>query len=104
MNHTPKIVKLKPEEVEAIRRLEENFGNRFCLLAVEKVESLYVLEAKVASNVWERIDKVYPELEGLKAYYSSEEDAKLAKASVKSLLAGKLKGLVEKRPIRIRKL
>lgn len=104
MNNAPKIAKLKPEEIEAIRRLEESFGNRFCLLAVEKAESLYVLEAKVAPNVWERIDKVYPQLEGLKPYYSSEEDAKLAKASVKSLLVGKLKGLVEKRPIRIRKL
>lgn len=104
MNNIPRIAKLKPEEIEAIRKLEETFGNRFCLLAVEKLEGLYVLEAKVAPNVWERIDKVYPQLEGLKVYYTSEDDAKIAKASVKSLLSGKLKGLVEKRPIRIRKL
>lgn len=104
MNNTPRIAKLKPEEIEAIRRLEENLGNRFCLLAVEKLESLYVLEAKVAPNAWERIDKVYPEIEGLKAYYLSEEDARLAKASIKSLLMGKLRGSLEKRPIRIRKV
>lgn len=104
MSNTLRIANLKPEEIEAIRRLEESLGNRFCLLAVEKVEQLYVLEAKIAPNVWERVDKVYPQIEGLKAYYCSEEDAKLAKSSLKALLTGKLKGSLEKRPIRIRKL
>ncbi|MCX7822848.1 MAG: hypothetical protein N2260_05330 [Syntrophobacterales bacterium] len=104
MRNPPRIAKLKPEEIEAIQRLEEKLGNRFCLLAVEKAEKLYVIEAKIAPNLWERIDKVYPQLEGLKPYYDSEEDARLAKASIKSLLSGKLKGSLEKRPIRIRKL
>ncbi len=104
MSHTSRIANLKPEEIEAIKRLEESLGNRFCLLAVEKIESLYVLEAKIAPNVWEPVHKVYPQIEGLKAYYCSEEDAKLAKSSLKALLTGKLKGSLEKRPIRIRKI
>ena len=104
MTSSFKIVKLSEDEVKAIKSLEKSLGDRFCLLAVEKTQELYVLEAKLAPNYWERVDKVYPEIEGLRAYYDSKEDAHLAKSSLKSLLAGKLKGSLEKRPIRIRKV
>ncbi len=99
-----KIVKLSEEEIKAIRSLERNLGGRFCLLAVEKADELYVIEAKLGPNNWERVDRVYPEIEGLKAYYTSKEDAHLAKSSLKSLLSGRLKGTLKKRPIRIRKV
>ncbi len=104
MTSSFKIVKLSEEEVKAIKSLEQNLGGRFCLLAVEKAGGLYVIEAKLGPNHWERVDKVYSEIEGLKAYYTSKEDAQIAKSSLKSLLSGKLKGTLKKRPIRIRKV
>ncbi len=104
MSCSIKIAKLEPHEIEEIKSLESKLGNKFCLLAVEKGESLYVLEAKIGPNSWERVDLVYPEIEGLKPYYCSEDDAKLAKAGLKSLLLGRLKGKLEKRPLRIRKI
>lgn len=98
------IARLNDNEVRTIRELEVVLGNKFCLLAVDKIASLYVIEAKLGPNSWERVDKVYPEVEGLNAFYCSEEDAKLAKSSLKSLLAGKMKHSIVKRPIRIRKI
>lgn len=99
-----KIAELSEEQIEAIQTLENNLGDGVCLVAVEKGEISYILEAKVASKVWERVDKVYPEIENLSAFYGNEEDARLAKSSLKSLLLGKFRGTLKKRPIRIRNL
>ncbi|SFM79845.1 hypothetical protein [Thermodesulforhabdus norvegica] len=104
MSCSIRIARLNDEEVRVIRELEKNLGDRFCLLAVEKLKALYVLEAKLGPNRWERVDRVYPEIEGLKAFYCSEEDARLAKSALKSLLTGKMKHSLTKRPIRIRKI
>jgi hypothetical protein len=85
-----------------IRDLEQTLGDRVCLLAVEKEDALYVLEAKMAPNRWKRIDRVYPEIENLKAFFQQHEDAHDAKAALKSFLnSGRAKHL-QKRPIRIR--
>ncbi len=104
MSCSMKIAQLGEKELEIIRTTEESLNGNICLLAVEKVERLYVLEAKVAPHVWERVDRVYAEIEGLRAYYCTEDDAKLAKASLKSLLQGRWKNRVAKYPIRIRHL
>jgi len=60
VSNTLRIVNLKPEEIEAIRRLEESLGNRFCLLAVEKVEQLYVLELKLHQMSGNALTKFTP--------------------------------------------
>ncbi|MBW1974683.1 MAG: hypothetical protein JRI45_03825 [Deltaproteobacteria bacterium] len=99
-----RIASVSDEDLEAIKELERRLGNKFCLVAVEKESSFYVVEAKLGPNHWERVDKVYPEIKGLRAYYTSEDDAKLAKSSLKSLLAGKMKGSLTKRPIRVRRI
>lgn len=98
-----KIAELSAEDMEAIRTLEKRLGD-ICLIAVKKGDALYALEAKMAPNVWEPVDKVYPEIENLKAYYADEDAAKLSKGALKSYLIAskKYKGL--KRPIRIKKI
>lgn len=101
--YRPQIAELDPEALEAIRELEEKLGH-ICLLAVEKNEALYVLDAKLAPNHWESIEQVYPEIDNLKAFYGTEEEARLAKGALKNyLIAGKKRGIV-KRPIRVRKI
>jgi hypothetical protein len=100
----PKIADLSNDQIEAIQALESKLGDGVCLVAVEKGDISYILEAKVAPKAWERVDKVYPEIENLCAFYSKEENARLAKSSLKSLLLGKFKGTLKKRPVRIRKL
>ncbi|HDM77609.1 MAG TPA: hypothetical protein ENG51_14230 [Deltaproteobacteria bacterium] len=98
-----KIAKLTEEQLAEIREIEKKFEN-ICLVAVEKQDALFVLEAKLAPNHWELVSEVYPEIEGMNSYFSSKEDALLAKSSLKNLLKVlKSKGIV-KRPIRIRKL
>ncbi|HEC31127.1 MAG: hypothetical protein DRG59_07680 [Deltaproteobacteria bacterium] len=98
-----KIAELTEEQLAEIREIEKKFEN-ICLVAVEKQDALFVLEAKLAPNHWELVSEVYPEIEGMNSYFSSKEDALLAKSSLKNLLKVlKSKGIV-KRPIRIRKL
>ena len=98
-----KMAKLSDEDVEAIRSLEKKLGDK-CLIAVEKGEAMYALEAKISPNVWEAIDKVYPEIKDLKAYYPDDETARLAKGALKSLLNSNKAYMKRKKPIRLRKI
>lgn len=100
----PKVADLPEEKIKNIRELESKLGDNICLVAMERAGAIYVLEAKLGPNLWERVDKVYPELESLKAYYVSQEDAHLTKSSLKKLLNGPAKQKFKKRPIRIRKI
>ncbi len=93
---------ISPEKLEKIKKLEKELGN-ICLVAVERPMAIYVLEAKIDKNQWVPVDQFYPEIEGLKSYYQNYEDAKLAKAGLKSLLIARAKEM-DKRPIRIRKI
>ena len=99
-----KVADLNEEKLKDIQALEKDLGENICLVALEKTGSLYVLEAKIAPNVWERVNEVYPELENLKAYYTSKEDAHLTKSSLKKLLNSKKKQSLNKWPIRMRKI
>ena len=99
-----KVADLTEEKIENIRELESKLGDNICLVAMERAGAIYVLEAKLAPNAWERVDKVYPELENLRAYYVSQEDAHLTESSLKKLLNGPVKQKLKKRPIRIRKI
>jgi hypothetical protein len=98
-----KIAQINDEDLQTIRSLEKALGNRVFLVAVEGNEALYVVEAKLAPNVWQRVDEVYP-MENLRAYYDKKEDAFAGKASLKSLLNGRLKGKLQKRPLRVRQV
>ncbi|GBC63292.1 hypothetical protein DENIS_4286 [Desulfonema ishimotonii] len=100
----PKPARISAKDIEAIRDLERKIGNDVCLVAVEKRGVLYALEAKTAPNVWARVDRVYPEIEGLTAYYARQEDAHLAKAGLKSLLNSSKAYKTIKKPVRIRKI
>ena len=99
-----RIATLRPEDLKAIQRLEKELAPTVCLLAVEKKE-LYTLEAKMAPNVWQRVDAVYPEIKGLKAYYDEHEMVKEAKGWLKRFLINNtLFPKPKKRPIRIRQV
>jgi hypothetical protein len=100
---TPKIADLNFEAIKAIKELEKKLGN-ICLLAVEKNEALYVLEAKIEPNLWESIELVYPEIDNLKAYYSTEDEVRIAKGALKNYLIARKKHGIVKRPIRVRKI
>ncbi|MGD9329774.1 MAG: hypothetical protein PVJ53_00610 [Desulfobacterales bacterium] len=97
-----KVAQLSPADLQAIRDLEQSLGDRVCLLAIEKEGALYVLEAKMAPNRWQRIDQVYPEIEDLRVFYRRHEDAHHAKAALKSFLNSAKANSLQKRPIRIR--
>ena len=97
-----KVAKLSPTDLQAIRDLEKSLGGNFCLLAVEKEGALYVLEAKIAPNHWQRVDTVYPEIDGLRAFFRRHEDAHHAKAALKAFLNSNKAKSLQKRPIRIR--
>ncbi len=101
-----KIAELTQEEVGLIKTIEEKLKNRVCLVAVEKGQKLFSLEAKISPNHWERVDRVYPEIEGLKAFFMDEDTCRLAKTTLKNFLNGnKARELqLNKRPIRIRKI
>ena len=99
-----KIAEISEEKIETIRSLEKKLGDKVCLVALEKTGSLYVLEAKLAPNVWERVDNVYPEIENLRAYYTAKEDAHLTKSSLKKLLSTRKNLINKKHPIRVRKI
>ena len=98
-----KIAELSSEYLEAIKELEKRLGD-ICLIAAEKIREVFVLEAKLGPNIWEPVDKVYPEIKGLKAVFFDEEDAKTSKAALKSLLNSREQFKHKKRPIRIRKI
>jgi len=98
-----KLANLTKDQLNEIKEIEKKLEN-VCLVAVEKQDALFVLEAKLAPNHWELANKVYPEIEGMSSYFTTMDDAKLAKSSLKNLLKVlKTRGVV-KRPIRIRKL
>jgi hypothetical protein len=99
------IASLNPEDVEEIQRLEKKLGPTICLVAVEKTETIYALEAKMAPNEWRRVDAVYPEIKDLKAFYDEHEMVKAAKGWLKGfLINNNLFPKPKKRPIRIRKV
>ena len=100
--HAFKVADLDDQDINAIKELEKQLKDT-CLIAVEKKEALYVLEAKLAPNQWERVDKVYSEIKDLKAYYPDEESAKISKGALKNLLQSK-KMKEKKKPIRVRKV
>jgi hypothetical protein len=54
----------------------------------------------IEPNHWESIELVYPEIDNLKAYYNSAEEARIAK---RASHYQKKHGIV-KRPIRVRKV
>ena len=97
-----KVAQLQPEDLEAIRAFEKTLRSNVCLLAVEKSEALYVLEAKLAPNRWQRVDRAYPEIADLKAFYDRHQDAHSAKAALKAYLNSAGARKITKRPIRIR--
>ena len=72
-----KMAALNTEDLEEIRSLEKKLGD-ICLIAVEKSDAIFALEAKVAPNVWEPVDQVYPDIENLRAYYADEKTAHLS--------------------------
>ena len=94
---------LTAEQLEKIRALERELGD-VCLLAVRRAEAMYAVEVKLEKNLWKPIDEVYAEIEGLRSYYLSRDDAKKAKDSLKSLLSSKAGQKLVKRPIRVQKL
>ncbi len=98
-----KIADLSPENLQAIQDLEARLGD-ICLIAAEKVKEVYILEAKLGPNKWVSVDKVYPEIQGLKAVFFTEEDAKNSKGALKSLLNSNENFKRKKKPIRVRKL
>jgi hypothetical protein len=100
-----KIADLSQEDIETIQRLEKKLGPDIRLVAVEAKNVLFVLEAKMEPNIWERVDSVYHEIDGIKAYYSDREHAKEAKGWLKGfLLNNNLSPKPKKRPIRVRQV
>jgi hypothetical protein len=94
---------LTPEQMAVITAAEEQLPADVRLVAVKRTSEMYVLEAKLAPNEWLRVDQVYPEIEGLKSYFSNGEACKTAKAALKGfLISNRLKPQLKKRPIRIR--
>ena len=100
-----KMADLSQEDLETIQRLERKLGPDIRLVAVESKAVLFVLEAKMAPNIWERVDSVYPEIGGIKACYGDQDLAKEAKGWLKGfLINNKLSPKPKKRPIRVRQV
>ncbi len=100
-----KIAQLSQKDLETIRALEKKLGDGIRLVAVEKEDVLYALDAKLGPNKWQRVDEIYPEIKNLKAYFKDYEKAKRAKADLKNfLITNKIKPALKKRPIRIRQI
>lgn len=100
----PKIAEISQKHIEEIQALERKLGSGVCLVAVEKQAEMYAIEAKLEPNIWERVDLVYPQIDGLKAFYENRDDAHTAKAALKSLLNNKPTLKRVKKPIRLRKI
>ena len=100
-----RIAVLSPEDLETIRDLERKLGANIRLVAVETKDVLYAMEAKMAPNQWQRVDTVYPEIKGIKAYYAEHDTAREAKGWLKGFLINNtLNPKPIKRPIRIRQV
>lgn len=100
-----KIAALNEEDLSIIRSLEKKLGPTIRLVAVESNSVLYALEAKMGPTDWQRVDGVYPEIKGLKAYYPDLEAVKAAKGWLKGFLINNtLNPKPKKRPIRIREV
>jgi hypothetical protein len=100
-----KMAELSQEDLETIQQLEKKLGPDIRLVAVESKDVLFVLEAKMAPNNWERVDSVYPEIGGINAYYANQDLAKEAKGWLKGfLINNKLSPKPKKRPIRVRQV
>jgi hypothetical protein len=100
-----KIAELSPEDIEIIQSLEDKLGPGIRLVAVKSDAILYALEAKMGPNHWERVDRVYPEISGIQAYFADEGLAKEAKAMLKGfIVSNKLSPKPKKRPIRVRQI
>lgn len=100
-----KIAALSEEDLSIIRSLEKKLGPTIRLVAVESNRVLYALEAKMGPTDWQRVDGVYPEIKGLKAYYPDLEAVKAAKGWLKGFLINNtLNPKPKKRPIRIREV
>lgn len=100
-----KMAVLDSKDLEMIQRLEKKLGPDIRLVAVQHKDVLYVLEAKMAPNVWDRVDFVYPEIKGIKAYYNNPDVAKEAKGWLKGfLINNNLSPKPRKRPIRVRQV
>ena len=98
-----RMANLTQEDLEEIRLLENRLGG-VCLVAVEPINALYVVEAKTAPNCWQGVDLVYGEISQLKSYFREKEDALLAKTTLKNLLkSGRLPN-ARKFPLRVRKI
>lgn len=94
---------LTPEQMAVVAAAEKKLPADVRLVAVKRTSEMYVLEAKLAPNEWLRVDQVYPEIEGLKSFFSDGEVCKAAKAALKGfLISNKFKPQLMKRPIRIR--
>ncbi len=98
-----KMAQISSSELEEIKALEKKLGD-ICLIAVERSDAIYVLEAKLGPNDWEAVDKVYPEIEKLRAFYGDEETAKLSKGALKSFLNASKDFKDKKKPVRIRRI
>ena len=100
-----KIATLSPEDLAVIRKMEKKLGPTIRLVAVETRDVLYALEAKIAPNHWQRVDTVYPQISGIKAYYADGDAAREAKGWLKGFLTNNtLPPRPPKRPIRIRQV
>ena len=98
-----KMAQISSSELEEIKALEKKLGD-ICLIAVEKSDAIFVLEAKIGPNEWKSVDKVYPEIERLRAFYGDEETAKLSKGALKSFLNASNDFKGRKKPVRIRRI
>ncbi len=98
-----RIACLSEEDIQTIRDIEKKLGDEYCLVAVEKKNVLYVLEAKLGPTHWERVDHVYPDIDQLRAYYNDYNAAKDSKSALKRYLLGNKTNL-PKKPIRIRQI
>ncbi len=94
---------LSPEQMAQVKALEDKLDN-VRLLPIGKEQEIFVLEAKMGPNEWQPVHLVYPEVEGLACCYFSENDAALAKSSLKSMLRRRGPLQHRKRPIRVRKV
>ncbi len=99
-----KSAKLKKEQIEDIKDLEEKFGDGVCIIAIEKPSPpIFILEAKTSPKNWEKIKNVYP-VDNFPSSYTTREEAMMAKSALKGLLSGPWLGKYRKNPIRIREV
>ena len=99
-----KLAELDQDQVEEIKKFEGRFGNDICIVAIERpLTSMFILEGKTSRNVWEKTQRLYPQI-SIPSCYSTKEEASAAKAALKGQLLGKWQSRVKKVPIRIREI